>query len=366
TMWQRIKWRLKRGNLDYTKHSPQFIQQNQIYPIDSVKDRPRAHASTIINAGVDSGVQKLYCAWFSGKAEGFLNVAIMFSEITYDISEVNKISDENHQPIDFHYTRPRVIADDPERACGNPVIFLDNNDVLHLWYAAFYAKDDPYGRKDHRKLFYKKSKDHGITWTQPEEFSDRDGLWVRSPLLVLDSGTWLLPINDEVTKVPKYKTKWSSRFVFSHDNGKTWEFSKLYSIKKGMIQPDVIQFEDGSLYCVNRTRTGYIADMRSFDNGRTWTEPKNMELPNPNSCVAITLSETGAIIMIYNPLTIGRGILSAAKSTDKGASWIRLFDLRDEKLREFSYPCVLETKDGLIHCVYTYKRKTISHDIFVL
>jgi len=286
-------------------------------------------------------------------------VGIMFSEITY-------VPKSNPSEIDYQYSEPKVIADDPKRACGNPVLFLDDCGVLHLWYAAFYARNDPHSHMPQRKIFYKASKDYGKTWTKPEIFSDRDGLWVRNPVLVLDDGTWILPMNDETTEMPKHNTRWSSRFAFSHDKGKTWEFSELYAIDGGMIQPSVIQFKDGndkSLYCVNRTKTKWVADMRSRDNGKTWTTPQNTSIPNPNSNVIIELSHTGDIYMVYNPMSRGRHTLSIARSRDKGKSWQRLIDLQKKKRGEFSYPCALETEDGLLHVVYTYRRRTISHDV---
>ncbi len=348
--------------MDYQGLNPTYLSQEFLYPVDSIEGRPEAHASTIIDGGVEGDTQTLYCAWFCGTREGNIDVAIMFSKINYKIPDhIDKSTS-----IEYKYSKPQIIADDPQRACGNPVIHLDKKGRLHLWYAAFYARNDPQGRKKQRKIFYQISDDLGKTWTKPDIFSDRDGLWVRNPILVLQNGTWILPMNDETTYLPEYKTDWSSRFARSEDRGKSWEFSKLYSIEGGMIQPCLVQFNDGEIYCVNRTKTKFIADMRSYDNGENWTSPQNTELPNPNSCVAICKNQKNHIILIYNPLTRGRDVLSVAISKSKGEGWKRLFDLQEEKWCEFSYPCIMQTRDGIIHSTYTYKRKTISHDAFVL
>jgi alpha-L-fucosidase len=172
-------------------------------------------------------------------------------------------------------------------------------------------------------------------------------------------------MNDEVKFNWKAMTFWSSRFAFSDDEGKSWSFSPLYSIRKGMIQPSVVQFSNGEIYCLNRSRTGWLVEMRSSDNGKTWTKPRNTIIPNNNACACMAQLKTGDLIMVFNPLHKGRNVLSVAESKDKGNHWIRRFDLENEPENEFSYPCVVETPDGLIHVVYTYKRRTIEHAVFM-
>ncbi|MHA1370555.1 MAG: exo-alpha-sialidase, partial [Promethearchaeota archaeon] len=213
---------------------------------------------------------------------------------------------------------------------------------------------------------------------KPVVWSDRPGLWVRNALVVLDDGTWILPLNDEETYIPEYDAKWSSRFAYSHDGGKTWEFGdKLYTIHKvpgndigGIIQPSIVQLDDGSLLCLNRSRTGWIVEMRSYDNGNTWTQPRNTKVPNPQCNVCVirrrpTEKSKGDLLLVYNPTHWGRYPLSIAQSVDNGVNWTCLFDLRDE-MGELSYPCMVETPDGLVHVTYTLHRLTIAHDVFYL
>lgn len=336
--------------------NPSFLYKKHLYEIDSIPERPQCHAANIILGKQLNDEIKIYCAWFAGTREANLDVSIMFTEINYR-------PDPNPNLIKFNYGIPRVIASHSDRACGNPVLFLDNNDTLHLWYPAFWPRESGKKFKD-RNIYHKVSKDFGKTWSEPKTFSDRPGLWVKNPVLVLQNGTWLLPMNDEVKFNWKAWTFWSSRFAFSIDQGVSWAFSPLYSIWKGMIQPSVVQFPDGELYCLNRSRTGWLVEMRSKDNGKTWTKPRNTEIPNNNACACMILCRDGTLVMAYNPLKKGRNILSIAISKDQGFHWLRMFDLEHESDGEFSYPCLLETPGGLIHVVYTYKRRTIEHAVF--
>ncbi|MHA1892323.1 MAG: exo-alpha-sialidase [Promethearchaeota archaeon] len=367
---------------------PKWIVQNYLYPMQSLPGRPSAHASQIIAGELKDGIQKLYVVWFCGTGEGNLDVSIMLSEITYKPEEVLEFPPvEENDPFEpvknslFTYSEPRVIADMPNRGCGNPVPFIDNKGRFHLWFAAFYTEgsDVPPGENPHRRdIFYQYSDDLGKTWSEPVIWSDRPGLWVRNALVVLNDGTWLLPINDEETYIPEHDVKWSSRFAYSHDNGETWEFGKdLYTVDKlpgaergGIIQPSVVQLSDGSLYCMNRSHTGYIVEMRSSDNGKTWTVPKNTKVPNPQCNVCVIRKKYNAknedeLLLAYNPTKFGRDPMSIGHSPDEGKSWECLFDLRHE-MGELSYPCLVQTPDGLIHCTYTLHRLTIAHDVFMI
>ncbi|MHA1846217.1 MAG: exo-alpha-sialidase, partial [Promethearchaeota archaeon] len=136
-----------------------------------------------------------------------------------------------------------------------------------------------------------------------------------------------------------------------------------YTVKKGMIQPSVVQLKNGELLCLNRSRTGWIVEMRSLHNGVSWSNPRFTSLPNPNSNVCLIHRRKGDLLLIYNPTKRNRTPLSIARSVDDGKTWSRLFDLQAGN-GEFSYPCLCETRDGLVHATYTYQRKTISHDVF--
>ena len=366
---------------------PKWMAQNYLYPMQSISNRPTAHASQIIVGPLMDGIQTLYSVWFAGIGEGKMDSAILFSTITYNPDEVLKCPEvEENDPFEpvsndlFIYSQPKVIVDMPNRACGNPVLFVDDNNRFHLWFAAFYTKGSevPEGEDPNRRdIFYQYSDDATESWTEPVVWSDRPGLWVRNALVVLENGTWILPINDEATFLPEYDWDWSSRFAFSYDKGQTWKFDeKLYSIHKlpeddrgGIIQPSVVQLVDGSLYCMNRSHSRWIVEMRSNDNGKTWTTPQNTKLPNPQCNVCVSRRKKGGndhdLLLIYNPTTWGRDPISIAQSKDDGKSWTCLFDLRHET-GELSYPCMVETPDGIIHCTYTLHRLTIAHDAFIL
>ncbi len=85
-------------------------------------------------------------------------------------------------------------------------------------------------------------------------------------------------------------------------------------------------------------------------------------LPNPNAGAdAVTLKD-GRQLLVYNHSAKGRSPLNVAVSAD-GVHWQAALVLEDEPGKEFSYPAVIQTKDGRVHITYTWKRERIKHAV---
>ena len=85
-------------------------------------------------------------------------------------------------------------------------------------------------------------------------------------------------------------------------------------------------------------------------------------LPNPNAGTdAVTLKD-GRHLLVYNHTARGRSPLSVAVSRD-GVAWQAGLELENDPGSEFSYPAVIQTRDGLVHVTYTWKRQRVKHAI---
>ncbi len=93
----------------------------------------------------------------------------------------------------------------------------------------------------------------------------------------------------------------------------------------------------------------------SSDNGESWSLAKKTDIPNTAS-VEICVLNDGKWVFVGNDITDGRYQLSLYISDDEGESWKRkdLIEYEADKKGSFSYPCLIQTNDGLLHISYSY------------
>jgi predicted neuraminidase len=85
-------------------------------------------------------------------------------------------------------------------------------------------------------------------------------------------------------------------------------------------------------------------------------------LPNPSSGTdAVTLKD-GRHLLIYNHTAKGRSPLNLAVSKD-GKTWQAALELENTPGSEFSYPALIQTRDGLVHATWTWKRQKVKHAV---
>jgi predicted neuraminidase len=103
----------------------------------------------------------------------------------------------------------------------------------------------------------------------------------------------------------------------------------------------------------------------SKDGGIKWSKPDTISLFNPNSGTdAVTLTN-GWQLIVYNPTEKTknnwggpRSPLHVAASKD-GMKWKDILVLENVP-GEYSYPAVIQSKDGNVQITYTWNRKKIK------
>lgn len=297
---------------------------------------PSCHASTI-----EETPSGLVAAWFGGKHEKNPDVGIWFSQY---------INGKWDTPIEV---ANGVQGDGRRYPLWNPVLFQVPRKELILFYKEGPAPDAWWG-------MLKRSFDGGKTWSAAEKLPKDIYGPVKNKAVLLKDGTLLCPSSSE-------DNDWRLHMEFTRDGGKTW--SRTGPLNDGVttsaIQPSILFLPDGRLQLVCRSENGFILQAFSSDLGRTWTALEPSTLVNPNSGIdAVTLKD-GRHIIVYNPVKKGRSPISVAISSD-GKTWKDIATLENEPGEEFSYPAVIQTKDGKVHITYTWKRKKIKHVILSL
>ena len=304
---------------------------------------PECHASTICET-----TRGLVSAWFGGKKEGLKDVGIWVS---------------------YHdgarWSAPREWANGVQHEglrypCWNPVLYQMPGDGPTLLF--FKVGPRPSAWWGELMVSY----DRGRTFRERRRLPERiDGPVRCKPILLSDGRTLLCGSSTE-------DKGWRVHFeMVSLSGGKpTGTWKRVGPINTpdefNAIQPTFLRHADGRLQVLCRTKEGVIATSSSRDEGKTWSKMTATNLPNPNSGIdAVTLKD-GRHLLVYNHLGSGksgwgrRGLLNLAISSD-GVTWHGVGVLERERGAEFSYPAMIQTRDGLIHITYTWKRKRIKH-----
>ena len=246
------------------------------------------------------------------------------------------------------------IGEQYREACWNPVLFEMPNGDLHLY---FKIGPNVAGWKGWRVV----SKDGGKTWGKREPLEEgMYGPVKNKP--VMNNGRLIAPTSDE-------RNGWKLYFEYSDDLGKTWKRTDFVAADDGVkaIQPSIIVLPDGRLGALSRTRSRHIGVTYSSDNGMTWSKLQLIETPNNNSGIdAVTLKD-GTFAMICNDWPIeptkekgARTPLSILLSKD-GVNWNHWITLEDSPVSQYSYPSIIQSRDGHIHVVYTWRRQRVKH-----
>lgn len=193
-----------------------------------------------------------------------------------------------------------------------------------------------------------------------QKLYQRLGWQPRCKPTVLPSGRILLPLYTDTFSI--------SIMAISDDGGSTWFASKPL-LGFGAIQPTVLRRDNGTLVAYMRENgyTGRIRVAESTDEGISWGVVGMSELINPGSGLDGVRLKNGHWILVHNDTQTGRNTLAVSLSKDEGATWTNSRHLEDQPEGSFHYPCVIQSSDGMIHCVYSYfcdEGKTMKHAAF--
>jgi len=289
------------------------------------------HASTIVETA-----DGLVAAWFGGTAERNPDVGIWLSRFERGA-----------------WTTPVEVANGVESPTlryptWNPVLFQPKSGPLLLFYKVGPSPSTWWG-------MLMTSADQGRTWTKPIRLPDGILGPIKNKPVQLANGEILAGSSTE-------HAGWQVHFERSVDNGRTWSATPPLNDGQAIpaIQPSILARADGRLQAIGRTRNGRLFETWSADQGRTWSALELTSLPNPNAgSDAITLRD-GRSLVVYNHTTTGRSPLNIAVSAD-GRTWSAAVVLEDRPGQEYSYPAVIQSRDGLVHITYTWQRERIRH-----
>ena len=229
-------------------------------------------------------------------------------------------------------------------------------------------------------LWARTSADAGLTWQSPPVLILPQNAWAKitaNPLVVTQSGSWLLPFWDTHQceggslggDASSYDNV-TARVLISNDSGATWTPSGgcLESTGLGLIEGTLLVREDGGILQYFRTGKSVLYESTSSDGGLTWPNATETSIPNPDAKVCLYSNAT-LPLLAYNDDTKGRSPLSLAKSDSLVSSWEVLVDI-EAGAGSFAYPTVVRQpiqapasggSEVLVSYSYNYQGIKLAH-----
>ena len=391
---------------DIPTTSPAILKDEFLYEQASF---PQCHAATI----VETKKGDLVAAYFGGKHERNPDVCIWVSIKKKGTNEWSKpiLAADGVFELDTPDAKNASITAEStpanegpikdakrnsqlrRKACWNPVITEMPNGELWLFYKIGLKVADWTG-------WLVKSKDGGRTWgrrealpkgylgpikNKPEIINGRllcpssteDNGWkFHMEIYDIAKKEWKYvgPVQAElamrtedmkVITTPDVSTSGKKEDIEAPDAGGTATKDGRHPID--CIQPSILKLKDGRLQVLMRTRNGRIATSFSSDNGDTWTNVTLLDVPNNQSGTdAVTLHD-GRHVLIYNDFASLPGTKKGVRTplsialSDDGIHWRHALTLEDSPISQYSYPSIIQGKDGKIHAVYTWRRLRVAY-----
>ena len=361
----------------------QSVESELIFPFQT----QHVHSSSIVE--LPNG-DFLVC-WFQGSGERTANDVV--------------INGARLKKGETKWSQPFLMADTPGQPDCNPILFLNNRNKLFLvwivveanrWEASILKvkttmdynegiptwewqdiiimkpgvefeervkeQFDAYGRQDLAWAEYALPYEELLIEAAKDPKKRETGWMPRTHPTILESGKILLPLYSDGFNF--------GLIAISEDDGETW-LSSLPIVGRGLNQPSLVVRKDGSIDAYMRDdgdEPARIMMSHSDDEGYSWTYAQKSDIPNPGASIEVIKLKSGNWILIYNDVDDGRYSIAAAISDDEGKSWKWKKKLENQEDGNFSYPSVIQAKDGKIHVTYSYRlpgeRKSIKHVVF--
>lgn len=302
----------------------------------------------------------LLCFYFSGKVEGASNVAIVMS----------RLPKGSHQ-----WTKPVVVAQRAGHSLQNPVPFEPSAGHLWLLHTAQVGLNE-----DTAEIFRQESTDNGRTWSKPTVLFAKPGSYDRNKFVVMKPGEWMLPMyHMPSASIVEGANQDYSAVQITTDGGRHWKECAIPG-SDGLVQPSVVKLSAHHYLALMRSRDADWIYQASSADGCDWSRPIATVLPNNNSSIQLIRLRDGHLVLAFNnsqaqtvwgkPIVSWRRPLSVALSVNGGNTWDWVRDVErgrlwmkwngDETADEYSYPSIIQARDGMLYLSYTYNRKTIK------
>ena len=355
----------------------------------STQQNISTHAASL----VELGDGRIRAFWFAGSREGAQDVEIRTA--VYDPAKDSWSAEHSiANRADTQRSLLRYV-----KKIGNPVPLRASDGKLWLFYVTVSV-----GGWAGSSITVITSNDDGNTWNQAQRlitspFTNISTLVKGTPFLYSD-GSIGLPVYHEF--IGKF-----GELLRIDDNGGIIDKQRLSSGNRTLQPVILIKNPRQALVLMRHSGAGpkRVIETSTNDAGLHWGKLQNTTLSNPDAAISGVALPDGRMLVALNDIEEGRNALSLAVSMDGGTNWKTIYQLEDQRGNptgmsrylqavgvsakatdasindaaayeksvqrnqcgeqncafEFSYPYMIQAKNGDLHIVYTWNRSFIKH-----
>jgi predicted neuraminidase len=205
----------------------------------------------------------------------------------------------------------------------------------------------------------------------PAMFFEKRGKPLVGPVSVLsrcssEEEALSIPTSEEGTGGEKFSTHLHgcSVLIASHTDARDLkEHGRIDNRPLGLLEPTCVQLRDGRIVMLMRAEFGgYLWRSESSDNGRTWSDAWQTDIPNPTSLANLIRLEDGRLALLHN--AVG-GVVGERSPRDPLSIWISDDELMSWSIRAnviqggyLAYPNPVLI-DGQLHFAYDHNRRQV-------
>ena len=258
------------------------------------------------------------------------------------------------------WSEPVTAIDTPGQFDGDPSLLIDGNRIMGVPSTVV-----PPNKINKSEVWMTVSDDDGRSWSKSREMNTGYKYFVgkRHLGLKLKDGTLVMPASYDIWAERGTPAKTEGEMdlkagvLISKDGGATWSthidlhifVPKVTPFSTGgVVEPAIVELENGELYMLLRTGTEFLYESRSSDGGKTWSNPVPSKLQGHNTPASLWRLDMrpNEIIAIWNNSPRNRYPLSVAISGDGGRTWSRPKDVARSENLQISYPGITQDSDG--------------------
>jgi len=323
---------------------------------------------------------RLACVWMAGGQEGTAGMSIYGSVLRRGQTR---------------WSVPRLLSQHPEMSEQNPLLFTTADGRLHLIHTAQITRDphDDSWQRDGStfsmqwtaSLRHQSTSGWGRRWSRATELFSKPAFCRHPPVKGVD-GDWLLPIYRSLETGGAFGHDHSLVLPLGSDGRPSGDCIPVPE-SKGRVHGTIVPAADGSAllqFFRSRLADRIYRSTGSLD-GRQWSVPEPVPLPNNNSSLQALRLSSGLLAMVFNRFCLEtdprqdpawgeahwprtRWPLSLALSEDDGLSWPWIRDIDTGSgfcgwanwhlNGQLAYPTILEGRPGELHLAYSWAGRT--------